>query len=55
MTYLLIFHSFNPETTGVWGPFDKRSQASDFGATLQAEGLGGTWTVTPLKDPDTYQ
>lgn len=54
MSFLLEFRSFDPETTGTWGPFDTRSQASDFASALQSQGFGGTWTTVPLKDPDSY-
>ncbi|WNN95178.1 hypothetical protein SEA_MAGRITTE_227 [Microbacterium phage Magritte] len=54
MSYLLDFRSRDPEVAGLWGPFDMRSQASDFAYVLRAESPDPcTWTTIPLRDPNT--
>lgn len=53
MKFLLNLDSRDPEVAGFWGPFDTRSQASDFGLVLRTEtDYPCTWTTVPVRDPD---
>lgn len=52
MKFFLEYRCFDPKISGIWGPFDTRSQAGDFAVALNQQ--WATWNVVTLKDPNTY-
>lgn len=53
MVFLLEYRSPDrPDLNGLWGPFDTRSQASDFAVALGD--YRSAWAVVKIRNPNSY-